>query len=499
MDSEAADLAAGSLDRDIQWYGHLIDEACRAEGRYGTIALLRDRLNFGLFDESLLDAPVLERATLWLLEYHIETVAEDGRRRLSLVPAHDFGGELHPPPIKDLPATVVDEWRNLLSVVTEVRGLARLRHALFEFGGAERATHAQEAADCYVASADQWSRRSDAVEDLVVATRLSRAIGDKQRTRFALGKCLELVEIYLGDDDPPAGLVGRALQHLVAEPDCPAEVDQLLERASGAWSDPSRIDSILEIMLERARKDDDKRAIWSRRIDVFLHAAELEETAVMRAVRLQRALALAEQSGDSGLRDRAASQLQTVRESELGFLSITASSRQYEEAFERLRDSMIVGDSWREAFISFANAGPLSGDHDHNREFVQTLHAQHPLASLFGTEIFGPDNMPILTVSTPEEKFDHDLVTQEMTLVSYNIRPLVSALLEIPQRHGLPSSAELMAFLTQFPSIGQAEIPAISRALFRFWAGDGEGAAFTLLPRIEAQVRTMILDTDRGI
>jgi hypothetical protein len=40
---------------------------------------------------------------------------------------------------------------------------------------------------------------------------------------------------------------------------------------------------------------------------------------------------------------------------------------------------------------------------------------------------------------------------------------------------------------------------AVLRALQRFWSGDYEGATYTLVPRIEAQVRDLILSTHRGI
>ncbi|MEU7529280.1 hypothetical protein AB0A74_26380 [Saccharothrix sp. NPDC042600] len=39
----------------------------------------------------------------------------------------------------------------------------------------------------------------------------------------------------------------------------------------------------------------------------------------------------------------------------------------------------------------------------------------------------------------------------------------------------------------------------IGRAFARFWAGDTEGAAFTITPRIEALARNLLVESDAGI
>ena len=309
--------------------------------------------------EDLPDLALPELATVWAMEYHLETVDDQGRRRVRLAPAHEHDEGSDPPSPSAVTEPVVVVWRALLELVTQPAALARLHHLLFERGGPGRREHARAAAVAYIAAAQDWDRGLDAVQDLSAATRLARAVGDQDLAADSLAAVSALVVRRLGEDDPPAGIIFRALRHLVGEPDCPLEVDELLEQAVDAWADANRKDGALALMLKRCQGDDARRRIWRRRVSVFTSDAASAKSGIMRAVRLQQALMLAEESGDRDLRQAAAAALQAVQRDDLGLMSFSATSRRYEEEFEQQVTACSAGDSWQQSLVTFATLPPL--------------------------------------------------------------------------------------------------------------------------------------------
>jgi hypothetical protein len=485
--------------RDLPWLAHVLDEASRHRSHHRMAVAGRELLGLALLDEFPDDLPVEERAVAWALEYHVESVDGEGRRRIRLASKfeHDDGSD--PPAVADAPEEVVSVWRALLDLVKEPPARARLHHLLFERGRPEAFRHARSAAEAYLASAEHQDRGLDAVEDLVAATRLGRAISDSALTTESLDRAANLAEQHLAADEPPAGIVIRALRHLVGEPDCPDRVDALLARAAEAWPDANRRDQVLAIMLKRCDDAPSRADVWRRRVAAFSEEAEAATSTIMRAFRLQQALRLAERSGDVELRREAASRLQAIRHEALEMMTFKASSHRYEEEFERLVEEASKGADWRQALITFATLGPISGDVEQNRALIEERHRQHPLANLFPVDLRSPEGLPIFTGTSEEDRFDLDLTMWETELVGYWLPILVAGLHAIPERHGLPTLEEISTFLMQWPAVHGAVGPAIARALLRYWTGDAEGAAYTIAPRIEALVRSLVLQRDRGV
>jgi hypothetical protein len=107
--------------------------------------------------------------------------------------------------------------------------------------------------------------------------------------------------------------------------------------------------------------------------------------------------------------------------------------------------------------------------------------------------------MPILEAVTEDQIFQYALVQHETDRVQTFVRPLATALHDIVAEFGLPPSAELAQFLSSWPSASTPTVWAVCRALHRYWSGDSEGATYTLVPRIEAHIRELILATKRGM
>ncbi len=498
-DENGAGVASAHVARDLPWLARVLDEAAQQRSHLRMATDGREALGFSLIEELPEDVPVQERAVVWALEYHLETLDAEGRRRTQLAPRHELPDGTDPPRVSDVPEAAVEVWRALIGLVQEAPARALLHHLLFQRGGPRSADHARAASDAYLQSAERWNRDLDAVQDLTAATRLARAVNDTALADESLRRMLDLVDRHLSVDDPPAGTIMRALRHLVGEPGCPEQVDDLLRRAVEAWPDARRRDSALAVLLLRCRDDHARAEVWRRRVAVYVEEAETASSKIMRSVRLQQALKLAEASGDADLRRETASLLQSVRHDDLEMLSFSASSRRYEEEFERLVEEVSAGDDWRHALIAFATFGPLSGDKDRNRGLIADQHREHPLSALFPTQLLGPDGLPLYTGTSEEDRFDVDLVQWEAQLISQWAAVMADALHQIPRRHGLPPLAEISGFLSQWPAIEGPVGLAIACSLLRYWAGDSEGAAYTIVPRIESLARELVLRTERGI
>lgn len=447
------DLPPPEQTRDLPWLAHVLDEASRQRSHHRMAMAGRELLGLSILDEMPEDLPVEERAVAWALEYHVESVDAQGRRRIRLASKieHDDGAE--PPAVPEVPEEVVEVWRALLGLVTEPPARARLQHLLFQRGGPECFRHACAAAEAYLESSESQDRGLDAVDDLVAATRLARAVNDGALASQALDRAADVAERHLAENDPPAGIVLRALRHLVGEPDCPDRVDALLARAAEAWPDANRRDQALATMLKRCKDASSRANVWRRRVAAYTEEAEAATSTIMRAVRLQQALALAEKSGDAELRREAASRLQAIRHEALEMMTFRAASHRYEEEFERIVQEASDGDDWRQALITFATLGPISGEVEQNRVLIEERHRQHPLGRLFPLDLRTPEGLPIYTGTSEEDRFDLDLTMWETELIGYWLPILAAALHAIPERHGLPTLEEISAFLMQWPAV----------------------------------------------
>ncbi|WP_280188171.1 MULTISPECIES: DUF4209 domain-containing protein [Nocardia] len=493
------DAEAQQYPIDIDSYVALWDRLATSDS-YSTMALeFRHALSIPYL-EPLDSAPDITKAVAWAIDYAIEMNESDGRRRVALIPRHILDDETIPPKVDEVPSQVIDLWVRLSSLVNSPVAKARLFHLLFQRQeGAAPHKYCKNAIEAYIQSSKDWSRELDSIRDLACAIRLSRAIGDKPSRIIALEALLDIAASFLNRDDPLAGIIGRALTYAVEDSDCPDRVDALLEQAASAWSDARRNDHALKLMLRRTTDSAQKESIWERRVDGYLAQAESEDSGILRSVRRQNALELANESGIRDLRSRAAAELQKGRNEQLEFLHFSVSSERYEEEYEALRDMFIKGGSWQEALISFAHSGPLTGNIERNKAHIEEKNTLHPLASLFPDRIYGADGLPVLIATSEEQRFNIDLTRHELFILGLSVRPFTDAWLEIPSRFGMPKSRELIDFLLSWPSLSRDVVGPLVRSMQRSWAGDVEGAAYTIVPWLERQVRDMVLAADEGV
>ncbi|MUL46929.1 hypothetical protein FZI85_16110 [Mycobacterium sp. CBMA293] len=482
---------------DTAWYAHALDEAADTDSRYAMSTSLREKFGYHVFQNVPDDAPRLVAAVCWVVDY----ATEISDRNAKLVPRHLFGDRTEPPHVRNVDESIKGAWRDLFALAKSPAARSRLAHLLFQLGGAGGREMAAVAVDTYVQSAAIWQRRTDAIEDLKVASRVARAVNDDEGATAAVDLLLDNVGMLLEADNPnlTGGVVIHALRHATAEAEPSTRLGAVLEQAAEALTFPDERDEVLQLILSRCVDDAGRQQLWRRRVDAYLTSADDAESEIMRILLREKAVQIADKSGIKEVRERAASVLQTARDRDLEVIRVESSSNLYDELFEEMRDRFIAGDTWERALMSFAACGPLNGNTARNRDIVHEHHNLAPLTALFPAIVFGPGNLPYFRATTPDEKFEYDLTKLEAQIIAGMLGPLIAALHEIPRRFGLPTTQQMAEFLATWPGIHRSALPSVVLALQRFWVGDTPGAIHTLVPKIETLIRELLLRIDYGM
>jgi hypothetical protein len=500
-DGITVDEGKASVVRDIAWCAAEIDAAAALSTRFEMAQAVRACADSKPYGDLPPDISDELKAACWAFDYHVEIDAHPPRY-VRIEPRFNYGDRTDPPQVKDVPEVIRAAWAELLQRVEHPAATSRLNHILFEYGGRERQQHGADAIDAYVKSADHWGREFGSLQDLMIGERLANAVGDIGRAQLCIDALLDIAENELATDNPRTGLLLRALEHAILAPQCPASpahADVLLERSATELADVRARDDALSVMLRRCQDTECRRGVWRRRVEAFIQAAADTDDAMLRLVFRREALQFAEQSGMQDLRELAAGQLQLARDDDLGLISYEFTCALYDEHAEQTRQSFIAGPDWQRALITFARAGPLSGDVKANSAAIEAERSLAPLRFLMPQFVLGPDQLPILSAVTEQEKFQYELVVKEKQIAQSYVRPLVTALHDITAKFGLPTGEELARFLATWPSGSPLMVNRIVQALHRYWAGDSEGATYTLVPQIEGHIRQLILATNRGI
>lgn len=438
-------------------------------------------------------------AALWAFSYvpHMATVEQ--RTRLELRPGWEASrGEIWPPAPSDVSDEVATLWDELGSSVTTAVPRSYLRLASFIRGGPRRQAHGKDALDSLRRAALETERDNDRVKFLQRAHRVARMLRDNDEAERSVTELLNFVEDKLRRPEKGIGTGIIALEGLSGEPGLPARFVDLIEESISAAHDARMADKLYELLLKQLDRSDHAE-IWRRRVDHHRRDANASSQTAIKAHKLQVALEVAQKSGQKQLRQEVAAEMQALNAEEFGFEETFVRSFLFEEAIERETEAMSAGENWQQSLVTFAQQPPLSGESDANRDSVGRTQAQHPLLGLFPTQLYGPDGLPTYTGTTPEDRFDVEMVQLETQYVKGWIPILTSALSSIPVRHGLPDHQEVAKFLTQWPGFAPEVAQWVSMSLLRYWAGDAEGATYTVLPKIELVVRTLVMQQGVGV
>jgi hypothetical protein len=437
---------------------------------------------------------VVLRGATWAVRYRFDR--KD--RRMKLSPRLELGDDdADPPRVRDVTEEVVDSWERLAERVSGAAVRARLFHLLFERRRGNGRDRASAAVRGYLDLVEVW-RRESLVEPLAAALDLARSTGQYDLAAEVLGAVEAVARESIASERHEPAVVLGFLRILVEDPDRPGATAELLDLVQGRYDDARSVDHVLSMKLKCAGDAGRRRELYRERVALWLDEANATE-GVLKAVYLERAVEIADKSEDRGLWEEATARLQRIRDEDIQMIRFTTGQRlRFEEVEEYLR-SVLDAESMSEALDAFVLLGPVTGDFRRNRETVEDQQRSFPLSSLFPPRRVDGDGLPRFTPSTDEERFEFHLAATETMHITFSAGLIAEALDRIRQRFGIPTVPELTRHFARNPIVPLSVATALARSFQRWWAGDGEGAGYTALPRIETLARNLLLAEDAAL
>ncbi|MEU0082980.1 DUF4209 domain-containing protein [Streptomyces sp. NPDC006274] len=480
-----------------------IDEAALSATSFQATRSFNERIPISEHEGNLLPEQVeiaTRRAAAWAFAYQVQIVENDGKWRVRLTPYfNDSGGHSIPPPVEDVPDIGIEVWCKLHQKVTSNFGKARLHHLLFERRVGSVRDHALLAARCHLNLYDDWERGLDKQESLNIALRLAHAVGAEELASEVVEKMLEMAHRTMTGDAEAPGVTLRLLRPLAYERRLPESLTDAVNAAIETYNSPFIRDQLFYLKLHICKNSDERQAIQSQHVQVWLNAAD-EAAGLVKAGHLKTALQRAHDFAIPELIERTACALQKMRGEDLGLAKFSASSVVSQEQYEDFLRPVSGCADWKEALINFTFAyGPAVGSVENTRERAEEFARNSLFASLTSTELLGSDGLPRFSPRNESDIEEMRMARQESFMLQHTAPLLAMALHKIPEVHGLPTEEDLTSFLARGALTEQDLAASIARCFIRYWTGDPEAATFTIAPKIETLARNLVLALDAGV
>jgi hypothetical protein len=438
------------------------------------------------------------RAVALAFGYHIEEKRDGRRRRLTIEPFRmGSDNEQVPPPVASLPANIITVWAELVELVTAPFAVAQLAHLLYERRHGRPHDYALRASDAYLACAPLMEHLSDRAKEMSAALRLARAVGDADRSEQIQDAIVRFAEVTMDDPEDKPGIVLMLAKILADEPSPPAALDAVLAAARSRYDDVHSLDKIIRLQRERTTDVDALRVLDEDRVALWLDHAN-KATGIVRAAHLETAVRTAQRAQRPDLVATATALLQQVNPEDLQMAEFSASINMTREEVEEIIASIVEAPTWQEALDAFSIFGPPTGELDRNRKHAQELYRESIVEQLLPPKLI-QEGLPRLAPTTPEERAEYRLTQFEEMQMQNLGRFVALALRRIIERHGLPTEAEFVEYLTKRPVVNPDLAAALARSLLRYWTGDYEAAAFTAAPRVETVARRLVQSLGVGV
>jgi hypothetical protein len=475
----------------------LVDEAAAAADDWHDVgSALRQSLSAWREAEEASQQPGAATWTVWAFEYHSQgSPAQPDYFKPMMIFADGTGNM---PFMRDLPAACLGWWALLADQVNEARPRARLEHLLFLRRQGNGGARARRAAEAYLELAT-GSPDIYTIDAIKVCLDLARRVRQADLVQAAIDLTCTHAASALSEDKPLPGVAIRLLALLNGESSAPCDVDDLLQQARDKFArDVHNEDGVIRLQLERTKGRSERRAqLWSERVDAWITAAEAAEP-IVGVMHFQKAVEHARSSGDRVLLERATAKMQAVRRDEMQMQSFSVEMGLPVGEIERWLQPITDASTWQIALVEFARFGPITGDVDNNRQLRDRTETDFPLSQLLPPVQLGGDGLPRYQPTSEEDRRDYQLVKIEVRQLQLYSTVVLEALVRVAH-NALPSLDELEEHFRSNSTVPRDLASAIGRAFLRFWAGDAEGAAFTIVPRIEALARNLLLSGDAGI
>lgn len=470
----------------------LLDEVAASVDSWRLLWLrLHERIGLGIVVERGISRGCPMDVALDAVEYLLDF--KDGR--VSLRPRNETADQSWPEAVERVSPQVTALWRALSDSCVDHSLRARFRHLLFQAKAGNGRDLARAAAAEYLnATGSDWGT-IDKMEFAHAALRLSLAVGDGAGASHA-AQALREQAVHGAAKDAP-GLAARGVVILAGVSALPFDFDVFAEEVLTLNVGESNADHIYGAWIKRCPPAD-REPLWRRRVRAAVDAAE-QGDGLVTVSKLYGALHLAERSGIGGLRREVASRLQRAGQAEFQMMHLPTVSREYEEAVTEAAEDMITGDTMGAGLSRWASYGPPTGDVQRSREAMEKSLEGLVLWHLMPVQLLGPDKLPIYSGTTEAERFDVEVVRYQALVLSHYEPIMTTALRTLVDRFGIPDQASLMGCLLTWPGFDRTTARMTTNALVRFWAGDFDGALYTLIPQIERTARNLLLAADEGI
>ena len=286
-------------------------------------------------------------------------------------------------------------------------------------------------------------------------------------------------------------LLLRELAHLPLNLRPPSLV-RMLDDASTRFGDSVwQFTAIGELRLLLAAGPDERRAIRDEQLDHLVADAKAQ-TGIGRAAALQKSAEFARQNE---LKDRLRQirrELDAISRESLDLKEVSVEIEVPQALFDRFIQSLAAPDTFTKSLERFALAGgsPPSGDHERNLERVRQSRRDTPLHFLVTQIVLDDEGRPITKASDDEAANRLELLRQEESGISVWSLVGAMALDAILAKHGQPTEAQLVQFLTRGVMSPRAAL-TIAQAFAHYFREDYEASAHVALPQVEATVREL--------
>jgi hypothetical protein len=423
-------------------------------------------------------------------------LAFDGQRAMYDPQLEFADGTTVPIRLTAQPDETVARWLQLANAVEHPGWRSRLAHLVVlaerVATGRARVDMARLGVTAYVDVPIGWGEGMDTVDSLRAAASLARQLGLGALKPLVLRRAEAVARTELAQPRPAPGILLNLTQLLVDQRDAGPGVEELLDNCRRVYAHDAHLsDQVIELQISRARSDAEQSGQLRReRVTNWLDAAD-RSTGVIRAIHLEQAIQCAADAGDRALRQEATARLQQMTLADLELQSIRTSMIRRREQITAAVRPVTDADGWQQALDRFAVLGPPTGRAQENGEAV--ARTANSMSAIIPMRQFGGDGLLRFTATTDAERSDYRLAQHELFHLRFHAPLIVEALLRLPEHHGLPSLEELTGHFTRNPIVDLSLAGALARAFHRWWAGDAEGAGFTVAPRIESLARGLLL------
>jgi hypothetical protein len=449
------------------------------------------------------DDPLLGelRCILW---YRLRVERDGTAAGADLVPLTDDGGASWPRPIRLAPDEVRQLWAELSGRVTHPVAVARLNDLCFSAGVGNGRTAAEVAARAYL----EWP--STSLDTLYVAKGLARAwtLSRKISDAALEADVYEELRVYAGAQlaaEGNPGTIFPLLEALTTSPRKAAPLAgepsaaQLVDKARARFR-ASYLVVRLTAMMRRLSTEPASTSVANRaEVQAHLDEAKRAEHVAVRMHHLEAAADAARRLNVRDLEAEAVTALQNLTPEVLGLARITSHSSipaYIQEAF--LRDFDEAHD-WREALHRFLHTDSPTGSYERNLASTRRELARPSLRNLLPTKRLGGHGLPQQTVHGDDAHIEEDLTRFELLHSGTYGHWYAEALDRIATTFGTPSRHELRGFFVDAYRCDAGIADALAESLRLFWEGRRSAAVHLAVPKIEAAVRSLLLELDEAI